>query len=285
ELVAPVSSQELSALLIALAAFPGHNRVRVRGALPSAPYVALTRACVEPFGASIEVAAEDGGDVYEVHGPLLAPAQPLAVEPDASAAAVALAAVAIGGGAGRVDGLTEHSAQGDRRFVEHARAFGCAAGFDAAGAWIEGAPTRGARLDLAGEPDLAPVAASLAAAVALRARERELGTSLLTGLATLRGKESDRIACLARGLARLGLSVGHGPDFLRIAPGDAAASSDARVLDPLGDHRMAFAFALCSLAAPRVYVADPGCVSKSWPSFWRDLAKCGARVETHALEA
>jgi 3-phosphoshikimate 1-carboxyvinyltransferase len=108
----------------------------------------------------------------------------------------------------------------------------------------------------------------------------------VTGLAALRGKESDRIACLARGLAALGLSVGHGADFLRIAPrdtpGGAGADAGPRVLDPAGDHRMAFAFALCSLVRPAVYVADPGCVSKSWPSFWRDLAKCGARVATHA---
>lgn len=284
ELVDPVSSQELSALLVALSAFPGHNRLLVRGAIPSAPYVALTRACVEHFGARIEVESDERGELHAVHGPLRAPQAPLAIEPDASAAAVALAAAALCDREARVDGLTADSAQGDLRFVEHARAFGCAAGSDERGTWIRGRPRQGARLDLSGEPDLAPVAAALAAAVALRAPERSSGTSLLVGLDTLRGKESDRIACLARGLASLGLSIGHGPDFLRIAPGPHSGAPGPRVLDASGDHRMAFAFGLLGLVERDVHVSGAESVAKSWPGFWRDLARAGARLATIELD-
>jgi len=49
-------------------------------------------------------------------------------------------------------------------------------------------------------------------------------------------------------------------------------------LDPAGDHRMAFAFALLGLLREGVDVSDPGCVAKSWPSFWDDLERAGARV-------
>ena len=50
------------------------------------------------------------------------------------------------------------------------------------------------------------------------------------------------------------------------------------VLDPRGDHRMAFAFALLGLFRPGAQTRDPDCVAKSWPGFWEDLAKLGASV-------
>jgi 3-phosphoshikimate 1-carboxyvinyltransferase len=306
ELNDPCSSQEVSALLIALAAYPGRNRLHVRGRAPSEPYIALTRACLELYGASAAAESAESplacgvasatdasagsaterlgatGTIYEVHGPLVAPEQPIAIEPDASAAAVALAAAAIADQEAWVPGLSLASAQGDVRFAEHARAFGCAAGFDARGEWVRGRPRHGARIDLVGEPDLAPVLAALAACAALGSRDARVGTSLLTGLSSLRGKESDRIACLCRGLSRLGLCVGRGSDFLRIAPGAGGPPAAGAVLDPDGDHRMAFAFALCGLLAPRIGVRDPHCVAKSWPGFWKDLARAGAVVEVQA---
>ena len=78
---------------------------------------------------------------------------------------------------------------------------------------------------------------------------------------------------LAEGLRAVGLAVEHGPAHLAVAPGGAPLpdAGPPLVLDPRADHRMAFAFALLGLAFPRVRVADPGCVAKSWPGFWRDL--------------
>ena len=51
------------------------------------------------------------------------------------------------------------------------------------------------------------------------------------------------------------------------------------MLDPSGDHRMAFAFALLGLLRPQTYVSNPGCVAKSWPGFWNDLETAGFRIE------
>ena len=111
------------------------------------------------------------------------------------------------------------------------------------------------------------------------------GVTHLTGLETLPGKESSRIAVLGEGLQAIGLEVDVTDDALSIAPGAVKSAGELGeiVLDPRGDHRMAFAFALFGLVRPRVFVRDPQCVAKSWPRFWRDLESLGARVEHMAL--
>ena len=273
ELVRAVSSQEVSGLLLALAAHPEPRVLRVRGRIPSEPYVRLTVALLARFGARIRVEQSGSEQRFLVHGPLVAPATALAIEPDASSAAVLLAAACLSGGELSVSGIGRDSAQGDARIVEHLRAFGCEARAEADALVARGFPTRGAELDLEGEPDLAPVLCAVAAGVALRAG----ATSQLRGLATLPGKESDRLTVLATGLRAVGLEVEVGVDTLRIAPSARATETPVR-LDPHGDHRMAFAFALLGLLRPGVLVLDPGCVAKSWSLFWADFAGLGAQL-------
>jgi len=267
-LVEPGSSQEASALLIALAAHEQAGRLRVRGPIPSRPYLEMTLAVLARFGARVARAEEPDGERFDLRGPLVAPAQPFALEADASAAAVALAAGCLSGGAVTVEGVGRGSLQGDARIVAHLRAFGCAASAGEATLAARGRPTRGAEVDLCGEPDLAPVLAAIAGGAALAGHSSRLG-----GLGTLEGKESPRLSVLAAALAQLGLAVEAGADFLRVGPGAGRAPAGELVLDPRGDHRMAFAFALLGLLRPGLRVRDPGCVAKSWPSFWEDLGR------------
>jgi 3-phosphoshikimate 1-carboxyvinyltransferase len=269
-----VSSQEVSGLLVALAAHAGERALLVRGAIPSEPYLAMTRGLLAGFGARVTESAGEGSRRFLVRGPLVAPAAPLAIEPDASAAAVALAAACLSGGELRVPGLTPASLQGDVRIAAHLAAFGCETRCDAQGLFARGFPIGGAELELAGEPDLAPVLAAVAAGAALR----HGATSELRGLGTLPGKESDRLGVLAEGLGALGFRATAGADALRIAPGTPVESAP-HPLDPRGDHRMAFAFALLGLLVPGVLVHDAGCVAKSWSSFWSDLEGLGAVLQ------
>jgi 3-phosphoshikimate 1-carboxyvinyltransferase len=275
----PVSSQELSALLLALAAYPGENRVRVRGLLPSSTYVELTRSVLSDFGASCALESAASEDLWCVRGPLLAPQQPLELEPDASAAAVAWCAACIDGAELELPLATHGSAQGDWRVLEHLAAFGCSSERGARTCRAGGAPTRGAELELGATPDLAPPLAALAAAAAWRCGAR----SRLSGLGALRRKESDRLAVLAQGLRAAGLEVAlgeQGGGSLEIGPARGARDASELVLDPQADHRMAFAFALLGLVRAGVWVRDAGCVAKSWPSFWSDMRRAGARVQT-----
>ncbi len=279
----PISSQEVSALMLAAASYPDAIQIHVKGPIPSRPYLELTRSLLKTFGVlAVPVEARfEGGESFEMQGVLTAPKNPIHLEPDASSAAVALCAAAITGGDFEVPGPWSTSVQGDRHIVDFLAEFGVEAGLvtneEAGGATeflaTSGTPTRGAILDLSGHPDLAAPLASVAAYAALHGG----GVSELLGLGTLVGKESNRLENLAAGLAAVGVDVEVRNDSevcgLRIRPREVPLSSfEATVLDPRGDHRMAFAFALLGLLHPGIQVADPLCVSKSWPGFWEDLA-------------
>ncbi|MEM9380832.1 MAG: hypothetical protein AAGB93_12840 [Planctomycetota bacterium] len=281
DLEAPSSSQEVSALLLALAVHSGERRLRVVGRVPSRGYVDVTRAVLGAFGASVrsEPMASDHADgegvLFTVRGPLTPPPDPLHCESDASSAAVALAAGVLSGGSEVVvRGVGTASRQPDAAVVGALVAFGCDTGdSDVERLVARGTPTCGARIDCSTTPDLAPVLAAVGAYAARKAGQE----SELFGLETLPGKESSRIEVLAEGLRRIGLTVAHDDRSLRIAPGDRSAG-DAVDLDPHGDHRMAFCFALLSLFEPGVRTLEPGCVGKSWPSFWTDLVRAGANL-------
>jgi len=275
-LEAPVSSQEASGLCLALAALGGRRELAIAGRLPSRPYLDMTLAVLGDFGARCE-ARGLGGDAGRVlvRGPLAAPAT-YAFEPDASLAAVALAAGLVSGGRVEVEGLPERSLQGDACAVAHFSALGFAAG-RAGGRLFAGgaraAPGAGApevALDLSATPDLAPVLVALAAAA-------RPGRATFTGLETLEGKESARLTGLARGLAALGLEVEAGPGRLSLARPALLPAGPLR-LDCAGDHRMAFAWSLVGLAREGLELRGAECVSKSWPGFFDELERLGARV-------
>lgn len=95
------------------------------------------------------------------------------------------------------------------------------------------------------------------------------GTTTFVGGTNLRVKECDRLAVAARELAKLGADVAERPDGLVVRGGRALHGG---VVDPANDHRVAMAFALLGLLSPGIAIADPDCVAKSYPTFWRDLA-------------
>ncbi len=275
----PSSSQELSALLLPMGAHrasPRGRSVLVMGGLPSEPYAHMTLAVLKSFGA--QVAAT--GAEWRVAGPLAAPmaekdkqtSKAFVIEADASAAAVALAAACIGGGEVRVPGFSEHSSQGDLVILKYLRAFGCQAQQQSSEWVASGLPTHMADLDFDDCPDLAPVMVAVAGALALRLGE-ESGSCHFTSLDTLNGKECRRLQVLAAGLRALGIQARETEHSLSIGPGPGTslANAQALVLDPQGDHRMAFAFALLGLVHPNLQVSNPACVSKSWPSFWEAM--------------
>jgi len=284
ELRHPVSSQEVSGLLLAMASHAGERRLRVLGPIPSRGYVDMTVGVLGRFGGSVRAealasdTAGEAGTLFTIRGPLTAPASPFACEPDASAAAVALAAgVLTGGERTWVDGIGTGSLQPDVAIVPCLQAFGCSVEGSGRDRLVAtGTPSRGARIDCGPFPDLAPVLAAVAAFVALRG----LGGSALTGLETLPGKECDRISVLATGLRALGLGVEQGSASLTISdePPAPGGRREALQLNPEGDHRMVFFGALLSLFEARIVCLEPGCVRKSWPGFWKDLAVAGGRL-------
>jgi 3-phosphoshikimate 1-carboxyvinyltransferase len=257
-----VSSQFLTALLMALPLTGRTARVDVVGELISKPYVEITLNVMRRFGLEVR---RDGWKSFEVQGATYVSPGRILVEGDASSASYFLAAGALGGGPVRVEGVGRDSIQGDVRFTEVLERMGAKVSFGPD--WIEtsGArPLRAIDLDLNHIPD----AAMTAAVLALFAD----GPSMIRNIGSWRVKETDRIAAMATELRKLGADVEEGKDFLRITPGTLKGGV---AIDTYDDHRMAMSFALVSLGGVAVRINDPQCVAKTFPDFfdvWRKIA-------------
>jgi 3-phosphoshikimate 1-carboxyvinyltransferase len=254
-----VSSQFLTALLMALPVSGAPGVIEVAGELISKPYVDITLRLMARFG--IDVQREDWQRFRVPAGPYRAPGT-LQVEGDASSASYFLAAGAIGGGPVRVQGVGRDSIQGDIAFVEVLEQMGAqvSAGPD----WIEvrgHAPLAPFDLDLNHIPD----AAMTAAVAALFAR----GPSTIRNVASWRVKETDRIAAMATELRKFGAEVEERADGLRISPPQALRPAS---VDTYDDHRMAMSLALARLGGVAVRIHDPDCVAKTFPGYFEALA-------------
>src|SRR5215213_5835901 len=189
-----VSSQYLTALLMALPLSGKDSTIEVQGELISKPYVEITLNVMRRFGVEVQ---RDGWRSFKTKKQTYASPGKILVEGDASSASYFLAAGAIGGGPVRVEGVGRDSIQGDVRFIEVLEKMGAkvALGED----WIEasaGQPLRAIDLDLNHIPD----AAMTAAVMALFAD----GVSTLRNIGSWRVKETDRIAAMATELRKLG---------------------------------------------------------------------------------
>ena len=258
-----VSSQFLSGLLLAAPCAEGDLRILLEGPLVSRPYVDLTIDVMRRFGAQVE---EEPERSYRVRAGGYSAAA-CEIEGDASSACWWFAAAAVTGGRVRVEGIPRDSKQGDLRFLDLLERMGCrvrwiaAGGTPAAAVEVEGGPLKGIEADLRDMPDAAPALGAVALFAA--------GPTRIWGAAHLRDKESDRIAGLAGGLAALGASVEEHRDGITIRPGAARGAT----VDPLGDHRLAMAFAVAALGIGEVTVLDPSCVTKSYPGFFEALRR------------
>ena len=264
-----VSSQFLSALLMALPWAGRGARVEVEGELISKPYVELTLGLMRRFGVD---ASREGWSAFEIApGAVYRSPGRLDVEGDASSASYFLAAGVIGGGPVRVEGVGAASLQGDVAFGAVLEAMGgtIARGPD----WMEarGAlPLRAFDLDMNSIPD----AAMTAAVAALFAS----GPCALRNIASWRVKETDRITAMAAELRKLGAGVEEGADWLRVTPPAGFLSANASRLPPVAidtydDHRMAMCFSLASFGSRRVRINDPGCVAKTFPGYFAAFAR------------
>ncbi|MEO8103756.1 MAG: 3-phosphoshikimate 1-carboxyvinyltransferase [Betaproteobacteria bacterium] len=258
-----VSSQFLSALLMALPLLRREVRLQVSGELISKPYVEITLNLLARFGVTV---AREGWRAFVVsagsryHSP-----GTIHVEGDASSASYFLAAGALAGGPVRVQGVGEASIQGDVRFARTLTQMG--ARIEMGPDWIESRPPVTGKLK-AIDADLnhIPDAAMTIAICALFAE----GTSVIRNIASWRVKETDRIAAMATELRKLGATVEEGPDYIQITPPDVLLPN--AIIDTYDDHRMAMCFSLVSLGCVPVRINEPGCVAKTFPDYFEVYA-------------
>ncbi|HEY1290489.1 MAG TPA: 3-phosphoshikimate 1-carboxyvinyltransferase [Burkholderiales bacterium] len=251
-----VSSQYLTALLMALPLTGTDSTVEVQGELISKPYVEITLNVMRRFG--IEVTREQWRTFRVPHGAYRSPGK-IMVEGDASSASYFLAAGALGGGPVRVEGVGRASIQGDVRFAEVLERMGAQVSLfdDAIEIRNEKAELKPIDMDLNHIPDAAMTAAVLALFAG--------GPSTLRNIASWRVKETDRLAAMATELRKLGAEVEEGADFLRIVP--RPVTPGVRI-DTYDDHRMAMSFSLVALGGVPVTINDPQCVAKTFPDYF-----------------
>jgi 3-phosphoshikimate 1-carboxyvinyltransferase len=250
EVAGNASSQFLSGLLMVAPFWPGGLEVEVTGPLVSKPYVVMTEAVIEAF--------RGGATTYDV-------------EPDASAASYFFGAAAVAGGRVTVEGLGKGSLQGDLRFVDILEQMGCRVDHGADATTVErGDDLRGVDVDMADISDTAPTLAAVAVFASTPTRVR--------GVGFIRRKETDRIGNVVRELRRCGIQAEEEDDGFVVHPGTPQPAT----VQTYDDHRMAMSFALLALREPGITIADPGCVAKTFPTFWDELARLtGATPERH----
>ena len=278
-----VSSQFLTALLLALPLVAAERDItlEVDGDLISKPYIDITLNLLARFGIAVQ---RDGWQRFTIpQGSAYRTPGSIHVEGDASSASyfIALGALAAQGGAPvRIEGVGLDSIQGDIRFIDAATAMG--ARVKSGAGWLEVQRGRWPLSAITLDCNHIPDAAMTLAVMALYAD----GPTRLTGIASWRVKETDRIAAMAAELRKVGAEVTEGADFIEIAPPKAWHAATIHTYD---DHRMAMCLSLAAfnglagtttgnagrdptLGPPcPVRILDPRCVGKTFPDYFEAL--------------
>jgi len=227
-------------------------------------YVRLTVATMARWGAAV---GEEAPGRFRVSARARYVSRAESVEHDASAAAHLYALAVATRGSITVANAFE-TAQPDGGLVEVLVAMGASFSRGPGGTTIERrGELTGVDVDLAAMPDQVPTVAALATLAR--------GDTVIRGVEIARGHESDRITAVATELGRLGARVEEAPDGLVVHGG---APLHAGRIDTHHDHRIAMAFTAIGAVVPGVELSDPGCVAKTYPGFFDDVARLGVGV-------
>jgi 3-phosphoshikimate 1-carboxyvinyltransferase len=263
EVEAGTSSQFITALLLIAPLLPEGMMLRIRGTLTSLPYVLMTIYLMQHFG--IQISLHDNLIAVE---PGIYISKDIAAEADWTSASYWYEAAALSTEADVIiGGLVNSALQGDMVLREMYRSFGIETVFREEGVRLtkRGAVSPHVSFDFTHHPDLVPAVAVTCAGLKVRAR--------LSGLDSLRVKETDRIAALHTELTRMSAAVHTAdPPALLINPSGLTIKEPVRTY---GDHRMALSFAPLALTGQEITLDDPSVTAKSYPRFWENLEKLG----------
>ena len=264
-----ISSQYLSSLLMLAPILTNGLTLNVHNGATSKPYLLMTIELMNHFG--VEVAIADSS--YKVI-PSQYTFNPFTVEPDWSSASYWYSIFVLSGAEKlQLEGFKENSLQGDRTLVELMEPFGINTAFTAHGAVLTKQPQRlPETIDFIDNPDLAQTFAVLCTAL-----EHQC---IVTGLRTLKIKETDRIAALKYELQKLGADFIEEKDQWTIIPPKDNWKLQSVMINTYHDHRMAMAFAPLSCVLPKLIIDDHEVIEKSYPSFWRDLELAGFKIDS-----
>lgn len=260
-LPANVSSQYISSLLLIAPSLKNGLELQLIGKITSVPYIKMTLSLLNELG----IPNAFKGNTITVGSKTSVLPKTLVVESDWSSASyyysiVALAAV---GSEITLSSYKKNSLQGDSVLAEIYTHFGVTTTFGTHTVTLRKSeqPTKNTvEFDLANAPDIAQTIAVTVFGLGMGCH--------LTGLHTLKIKETDRLEALHTELSKLGAIISVSDKTLTIEPSSMVKADVS--MDTYNDHRMAMAFAPLALKTA-IYINDAGVVSKSYPDFWEDL--------------
>ncbi|GGD45335.1 3-phosphoshikimate 1-carboxyvinyltransferase [Muriicola marianensis] len=276
-LPANISSQYISALLLVAPGIPDGLELELLGEITSVPYIRMTLSLLESLG----IETEFTGNRIRVKPKESIDPVTLRVESDWSSASYYYSIVALcpAGTQVKLSSYRRDSLQGDSILAEVYRNFGVKSRFEEPFLHLEkvplsendipSSPEKILELDLADAPDIAQTLAVTCFGLGMGCR--------LSGLHTLKIKETDRLEALRAELTKLGASIRVSDKHLELDPGGKIIKDVS--ISTYNDHRMAMAFAPLALRTG-LYIEDAGVVSKSYPDFWEDLGKLNFRIRT-----
>lgn len=255
-----VSSQFLTALLMAAPLLEHEVKINIIGELVSKPYIDITLKTMQTFGVSVsnnnyESFVISANQCYQSPGAFL-------VEGDASSASYFLAAAAIKGGTVKVTGVGKSSIQGDIAFADVLEKMGAKVTWGDDFIAVTGAPLKAVNMDMNHIPD----AAMTIATTALFAK----GTTRISNVYNWRVKETDRLNAMATELKKVGAIVEEGRDYITITPPEQLKHA---AIDTYNDHRVAMCFSLLALGNAGITINDPGCTAKTFPTYFEEFRK------------
>lgn len=259
-----VSSQFLTALLMAAPLAELDTDIEIIGDLVSKPYIHITLQMMRDFGVDVDNQNYQrfhikGQQTYRSPGEYL-------VEGDASSASYFLAAAAIRGGVVRVTGVGKKSVQGDVHFADVLEKMGAIIRWGDDYIECEHHQLNGIDMDMNHIPD----AAMTIATTALFAQ----GETTIRNIYNWRVKETDRLAAMATELRKVGAEVEEGHDYIRIVPPKQLKHASIATYN---DHRMAMCFSLVALSDTLVTILDPKCTAKTFPDYFEQFERMSKR--------
>ena len=262
ELSGAISSQYLSAILLASPYAQTPVEIRIKDHLVSIPYVEMTIKLMNRFGVKVDVSEDfksfhiNAPQNYKSPGTYF-------VEGDASSASYFLAGAAITGGTITVIGCGTDSLQGDARFAKIMEMMGAEVQWEPNQITVRGSGNlRGIDVDMNEMPD-----AAMTLAVAALFAE---GTTAIRNIYNWRLKETERLQAVSSELKKLGATIEEGEDYIIIEPPKQLLPAEIATYD---DHRMAMAFSLAACGGVPITILDPSCVSKTFPDYFDQLSK------------
>ena len=257
-LAASVSSQFASGMLLASPGTSKGLQLDLDGDVVSRPYLDMTCDVMRSFGAEVE---QPSPNRFVVAPGIGYTATSYMIEPDASAASYFFAAAAVSGGRVKISGLGTNALQGDVGFVEVLARMGAEVTIADDSIEVRGTGSlQGIDVDMSQVSDTAQTLAAIAPFAE--------GPVRVTGIGFIRKKETDRVAAVVAELQRMGITAIEEGDGFLIHPGTPQPAT----IETYHDHRMAMSFAITGLMTPGIEISDPGCVDKTFPTYWDVIA-------------